>query len=408
MPKLEGVYRGRGDTWYFKATIGRDPLTGRRVQVTKRGFSTATEAAHARRGLLEATGGGAPLRLAPGPITVNGLLDLYLDGIDADGRLAPKTRFDYRRNADAYVRPWLGHRRVMELGPEVILAWQRELTKAGAVKSGRPLAANSVRLARASLAGAVKLAVERALLRVNPLPSVPRPKPDRKVPRHWTPEQARAFFRSQEDDRLYALWAFLLGSGLRIGELVWLRWENVDLKSRRIRVVEFASALGWKLVASVGKSRTAVRTIDLDDELVAVLRHQAELQRLEGNTCEYAASTFVFTKPRGGSYHPQHLSKMLADRTVAAGLPRLTAHGLRHTSATLMLDSGVPAKVAAERLGHADATLFTNLYSHATPTTQRDAAARIGAVLFACDGDDGSPRAASGARSRRRAANRAS
>ena len=60
----------------------------------------------------------------------------------------------------------------------------------------------------------------------------------------------------------------------------------------------------------------------------------------------------------------------------------MTAHGLRHTSATLMLASAVPPKVAAERLGHADATLFTNIYSHVTPTIQREAANRLGAALF--------------------------
>jgi len=94
------------------------------------------------------------------------------------------------------------------------------------------------------------------------------------------------------------------------------------------------------------------------------------------------ASPFVFTKPDGGSYHPRHLSKLLAERAVAAGLPRLTAHGLRHTSATLMLDQGTSPKVAAERLGHADPTLFTNLYSHVTPTMQREAADAIGNALF--------------------------
>jgi integrase len=68
-----------------------------------------------------------------------------------------------------------------------------------------------------------------------------------------------------------------------------------------------------------------------------------------------------------------NLSRLLATYTTELDVPRLTAHGLRHTSATLMLASGVPPKVAAERLGHADATLFTNLYSHVTPTMQREA-----------------------------------
>ena len=73
---------------------------------------------------------------------------------------------------------------------------------------------------------------------------------------------------------------------------------------------------------------------------------------------------------------------MLARRSETHGLPRLTAHALRRTSATLMLANGVPPKVAAERLGHADATLFSNLYSHVTPTMQREAAERIGRALF--------------------------
>jgi integrase len=96
---------------------------------------------------------------------------------------------------------------------------------------------------------------------------------------------------------------------------------------------------------------------------------------------------YVFAKAGGGPYRPQYLSRLLGTYTAELGLPRLTAHGLRHTSATLMLATGVPPKVAAERLGHADPTLFTNLYSQVTPTMQRDAAAKIGRALF---GDTGS------------------
>jgi integrase len=97
---------------------------------------------------------------------------------------------------------------------------------------------------------------------------------------------------------------------------------------------------------------------------------------------DYVESDYVFTRPTAVRYHPVNLSKLLGRMTVEVGLPRLTAHGLHHTCATLMLANGVPPKVAAERLGHADPTLFTNLYSHVTPTMQREAADRIGAALF--------------------------
>jgi len=169
------------------------------------------------------------------------------------------------------------------------------------------------------------------------------------------------------------VWAVLLGTGLRIGELVALRWANVDLARGALRVVDFVSALGYEVLESDGKSHDAVRTVDVDRHLVEVLREQRK---------KTGRWEFVFCRSGGEPFHPQYLSKQLAQESTACGLPRLTAHGLRHTSATLMLASGVAPKIAAERLGHADATLFSNLYSHVTPTMQRDAAEQVGNALF--------------------------
>lgn len=129
-----------------------------------------------------------------------------------------------------------------------------------------------------------------------------------------------------------------------------------------------------RLVDSDGKSGDAIRTVDIDDHLVGVLRDQHQ----RTGELEY-----VFTRADGSPYHPQYLSKQLASASTSCGPPRLTAHGLRHTSATLMLASGVAPKIAAESLGHADATLFSNLYSHVTPTMQRQAADQVGEALFA-------------------------
>jgi integrase len=393
MPKRpSGVYPDGKGGWYFKVRLDRDPVTGRREQLTRRGFRTAAEAGRARRELVEKVDRGQ-LRSTPAGTTVSALLDLYLDGLDADGRLSEKTRFDYRHSANDYVRPHLGHLRVRDVTPEVILAWQRKLTLEGATKRTvdkdgkqlppKGLSPNTVRLARSPLSGAFKLAMRTGMVASDPTTRVPRPRPKRSIPKHWSPEQAREFLGLMEGDRTWPVWAFLLGSGLRIGELVWLRWPNVDLEGRVVRVVEFASTLGHDLVPSMGKSHDAVRTIELDAGLVGVLRKQRELQANEvARVAGFEASDYVFTKETGGPYHPQRLSQMLGRYTSELGLPRLTAHGLRHTSATLMLASGVAPKVAAERLGHADPTLFTNLYSHVTPTMQRDAADRIGEALF--------------------------
>ncbi len=126
-----------------------------------------------------------------------------------------------------------------------------------------------------------------------------------------------------------------------------------------------------------------MRGIDIDAGLIKVLKAQQKQQKIERLAeNNYVESNYVFTKPDGGPYHPQYLSRLLGKYTEELDLPRLTAHGLRHTCATLMLANGVPPKVAAERLGHSDPSLFMNLYSHVTPTMQREAAEKIGAALF--------------------------
>ncbi|MGA2530414.1 MAG: site-specific integrase [Acidimicrobiales bacterium] len=378
----EGVYADSRGRWYFKVSFGKDALSGKREQITRRGYATASKAAKARRELIGKLDAGL-VKPSAAALTVNELLDLYLDGLDADQRLSAKTRHDYRVYAQTYVRRPLGKRKVRDVTPELILTWQRRLLAEGGAKDGRPLAPNTIRLARAPLAGAFKLAASSGIVAVNPLVHTPRPKAKRSVPRYWTPEQAREFLTLMEGDRTYPVWAFLMCAGLRIGELVALRWSNVDLTEGVVSVVEFSTYLGHDVVASSGKSRDAIRRVDIDAALVRVLRAQRAQQARERLAAEpYDDSGHVFTRQAGGPYHPQYLSRLLGRYSEELGLPRLTAHGLRHTCATLMLANGVPPKVAAERLGHSDPSLFMNLYSHVTPSMQREAADRIGTALF--------------------------
>ena len=289
------------------------------------------EAARERREVLAKIDRG---QLAPSPagLKVNELLDLYLDGIDADQNLALKTRFDYRQYADDYIRPYIGDRRVRDVTPEVILAWQRKLLKEGGAKKkmgkdgkpgpGKPLSPNTVNRIRAPLSATFKLAVQAGMIPINPLLQAPRPKPQRKIPKYWSPEEARKFLALMEGDRTWPIWAFLLGSGLRIGELVSLRWPSVDLKNLRVRIVDFVSTLGYDMMPSSGKSRDAIRTVDLDDGLADVLRKQKVLQKTERLAApEWIESDFVFTRPDGGQYHPMNLSRLLGHVHHRVGRP---------------------------------------------------------------------------------------
>lgn len=180
------------------------------------------------------------------------------------------------------------------------------------------------------------------LLPTNPLLAVPRPKARKKIPRHWSPEQARHFLALHEGDGLYPVWAFLLGSGLRIGELVFLRWPNVDLDQGLARST--SSPRCWATTCSRHRARATTPSAPSTSTPTWPMcpdssdGKQAE-EQLAAPT--YEQTDFVFTKPAGGAYQPQYLSKLLGRISGELDLPRLTAHGLRHTSATLMLASGV-------------------------------------------------------------------
>ena len=185
---------------------------------------------------------------------------------------------------------------------------------------------------------------------------------------HWTPEQDREFLELMQGDRTYPVWAFLLGSGLRIGELVWLRWANVDLARRHVAWSSLPPR--WATTWSRPLARAGRPCAPSSSTMVwsgcCALSARRKTRSLASAT--YVPSGFVFTKVDGGWYHPQYLSRLIGRYSEELQLPRCWRV--------------VCPKVAAERLGHADPTLFTNLYSHVTPTMQRDAADKIGSALF--------------------------
>ena len=101
---------------------------------------------------------------------------------------------------------------------------------------------------RSPLAGASKLALKAGIVEVNPVAQAPQPKARRSAPKHWSPEEARRFLALMEGDRTWTVWAFLMRSGLRVGEVVALRWPNVDLEGGVVRVVGFSTYVGHDVV----------------------------------------------------------------------------------------------------------------------------------------------------------------
>jgi len=179
------------------------------------------------------------------------------------------------------------------------------------------------------------------------------------------------------------MWAVALDAGLRRGELLGLKWEDVDLNTAGLAVRRSRVLANNKVVESTPKSSRA-RTISIAPGTVAVLRRwrtQMLEERLSAGPA-YTDTGYVFVDALGRPLQPDTVSWYWERAVAAAPVPAIRLHDARHTSATLDLAAGTHPKVVQEKLGHANISMTLDLYSHVVPGMQESAAAARGALLY--------------------------
>lgn len=202
----------------------------------------------------------------------------------------------------------------------------------------------------------------------------------------FSADQARALIRAAHDanDRVAAIYGVALATGARQGELLALRWADVDFDRGTIRIARTLIRANGGLTMSEPKTASGKRTIPLGRTTMDALRAHRTTQVAERLRLGpvWNDADLVFASQTGAPIDPSNLlSRHYYPLLRRAGLPCLTFHALRHTAATLMLGSGTHIRVVAERLGHADPGVTLRVYSHVTPTMQREAAEVMDAVL---------------------------
>jgi integrase len=202
--------------------------------------------------------------------------------------------------------------------------------------------------------------------------------------RAWTAAEARRFLEHVADDRLYAMWALFLATGLRRGEIAGLRWADVDLDRANPSVRRSRVSVAWHVHDSEPKTRASRRAVSLDARVVAILRahrrHQLE-ERLAWGAA-WIDSGYVFTRENGEPLHPETIATSFPSLVAGAGVSKIRLHDLRHTSASLALAAGIHPKIVCERLGHSSIAITLDLYSHVAPGLQAEAADKLGRVIF--------------------------
>jgi len=321
----------------------------------------------------------------------------YLDGWLDSLRLAPSTVASYRKNVRLHIAPNIGTVPLSSLTPVTLDKLYRQLELGGRAdhRAGEGLSARTVRYIHTIVSSALRDAVDAGLLNANPASRAhpPTAKQAKSPEMHpWSAAELAAFLGwAREHSELHAAWHVLSYTGMRRGELLGLRWRDVDLDGATITVRRSAGLIrnageGAEVVEGPTKNGKP-RVVDLDPGTVEVLR---SWKRERGSLALVLArdDALVFGDANGQHRNPEHFSRtwnQTAARAVGDGLDLLPIrlHDLRHTHATILLQAGEPVHVVSQRLGHASVVVTLTVYAHVLPGDQKRAASRFASLIEA-------------------------
>ena len=317
--------------------------------------------------------------------TLGDYLPTWAADLASRGEIRRSTAMSYETSVRVHLVPRLGKVQLQQLTRGDIKAAYEQLRIGGRARGARGgLSAKTVHNVHLCLHRALNDALDEGLVKSNAANGAHKLSTDRPEMVCWSADELRRFLDLVSADERYPLWRLAASTGMRRGELLGLRWRDVDLDRARLQVSQQLARGGPSAAFGPPKTRAGRRNIALDPTTVEALRAQLRAQapnRLAVGAAYRNDLDLVFTRVDGSPLDPDVVSQQF-DRWVSkSGAKRITLHGLRHTHATLGLQAGVHPEVMRERLGHSSIAVTLDLYSHAIPAMQEDAAARIAAVV---------------------------
>lgn len=358
------IYRRQDGRWCASVTLA----DGRR-----RSFYGKTRAEVGQKLILalKAQQDGMPI---PGDrLTVGHYLQQWLES--ARPSLRPRTWTRHEQYVRLHAIPHVGKLPLARLGPQHLQRLYAEKLEAG-------LSPTSVAHLHAVLHRALVQATRWGLTARNVAALVSPPRVKRLEMRTLSPEQVNTLLEAARGDRLEALYVLAVTTGMRQGELLALRWRDVNLDAGTLQVT--ATLQQHSLALTEPKTVASRRQVLLTKAAIAALRRHRVAQTEERLRLgpAWEDSDLVFANEVGRPVDARNLMRRSFYPLLAkAGLPQVRFHDLRHTAATLMLAQGVHPKIASEMLGHSQVAITLNLYSHVTPTMQRQAVDAMDAIL---------------------------
>lgn len=311
--------------------------------------------------------------------TLGQFLDHWLETTVKDNR-KPATYLNYRQMVNVHIKPEIGSVPLGKLTAQHVQMCYHRRRQAG--RSGR-----TVRLVHAVLHKALDQAVKWQLLARNLADAVEPPRVEHKEMSTLSPDQFIQFLRTAREDRLHALYTLAVTVGMRLSELLGLRWSSVDLKTSTIAITETWNKVGGRMQRGTPKTKASRRAVTIPEVAVASLKRWKREQGEERLSLgAWKDPDIVFSTSIGTALNPANVrNRSFYPLLEKAGCPRIRFHDLRHTAATIMLWQGVSARVLQEVLGHAHVNVTLGTYAHVLPEQKKEAAQKVDAFLAAAD-----------------------
>lgn len=357
------IYHRKDGLWMAQLSLdaGRKSLYGKTRAEVQRKLETAK--ADLARGLP----------LITERQTVKQYLTTWLDGVASEIR--PGSLIRYTDAVTLHLIPALGRTPLLALSAPQVKAFYSQKIKDG-------LSPTTVSHLHGVLHRALKDAERMGLVQMNVTDRVKAPRRDHKEMTALSEESARTLLDAARGDRLEAVYLLALTTGMREGELVSLHWHDVDLERGTLTVRYNAEKTNEGYQVAETKTTYSRRTIKLARHVVDALRAHRTRQKAERlKARDWHEHDFVFPNRQGSLLLPPNLYQYFQRVRVAADLPVMRFHDLRHTAATIAIARNVPLKVVSEMLGHADISITLRLYAHVLPHMQQAAADVMDAIF---------------------------
>ena len=367
--------RANGVRYEVVVDFGYDPATGKRRQRSK-SFKTRREAQAALAAWLADIDKGAAVDRSTK--TVAEVMAYWIE-THARPRLRAKTVGDYENIIKNHILPELGGIPVQRLTPDRLLTLYARKTAAG-------VGPRTLRLCHVLLRQALRQAATIGLVSRNVADVVSSPKGQRPEMHVWDTAQAQAkAFLSVADQSNYGpLWIVALATGMRRGEVLGLRWQDVDIAQGALYVRQTVGVARGRIEFKPPKTRSSTRTVHVGAEVIAALqehrRRQNERRLRLGEA--WQDHNLVFTVANGNPIHPDNLQHDYRRLVRLAGVPYIRIHDLRHTFVTLAYQSGASIKAISEMIGHANIGITLDIYMHVLPEQRIEVSIKVSALLF--------------------------